>query len=819
MNLIFALCFIAILLTILPSAKAWALPFTQQSSLPSRHRIMLEASNTISVMLFSDNLESFEIGAKALKTIGTAINADFIELWRNRGESINGTCDQICWWEKKGEQTPTSATKILSYSGLFARWDDALHKGESVVVTAENASPALLNELAYHNVDSFIVIPVFFEGNMWGFLRLSLPEELQPLTKQEQKIMRSIGLILVASIQRSKTQEALLASEDRFRDVTLATGEIVWELDGNGLFSYISNRITEVTGYSTDSLMGKRWENISTAEYSDSITSHFFEAAITKTIFNNFDHSIVTSTGETLWFRSAAKLLVDSVGVAGLRGTSFNYTQTRDTAHALEETLQALQQSNLELEQAAKHAYSLAEKANSANTAKQNFLANISHEIRTPLNSIAGVLFLLEKTHPTPKQSAHLKQIQDASNSLLTIVDNILRFTNLQSGSIESVSETFSLEKLLYEIADTFQDRLKRKNLQSVFSIANNVPIELWGDMNGLRQTIVNLLDNAIKFTDKGSVAVHCSLATGTKFTDSSLLFTVSDTGIGMPEKQQQEMLEAFTQNDASSTRRFGGTGLGLSIAYHLVKINEGKFTVESHPGKGTSVRFTYPLTIPEGTLPLYPPKRFYDHIVIVAENPQDAPFLANATRSLGYTVDRLTVKELDALLHDTADNDTPIDIVCIPSAILQTYKTELEQAFANATKNIPMVVALSPTLQQGHHFPSFVTHSIVGSVFSFAQRTDFTTAKDDTTLLLPHHAGIEKQQLSELSNQLETIIALLEESDAEGRSRFTHIQGDLTTIDEQLTSHISNYLDMFQFAEAIPPLQKLAIKVKNYGD
>ena len=828
---------------------------TQPHPSPRQLR-MLNAANGISVMLFSDNFESLEIGSKALGIIGIAGEADFIELWRIQGKEENATCTQICWWEREDHKTHLLDTKTVSYHALLADGIDELEKNACVTMTQANANDILLADLAYHKTSKFLFIPIFFEGALWGFLRLGLNERIIPFIDYELDIFRSIGLFLVASLHRYRTQDALKASEDRFKDVTLATGEIVWELDANGFFSYISSRIREVAGYSHEYLIGKRWEEISTEDYKD-VTSQMFDAAITDKIIDNFEHAIVTKDGKTLWFHSAAILLIDSVGVAGLRGTSFNYTKTRETAIKLDDTLQALQRSNLELEQAVQHAYTLAEKAHNANSAKENFLANISHEIRTPLNSISGMLYMLENADPTPLQQTYITQIKEASASLVTIVDNILNFTNIQAGTVESVLSDFNLTDFLQETAGLFSEKLAQKHLLSVFGITSRTPLHLRGDISSLRQIVTNLLDNAIKFTDKGAIGLTCSLVNQRDSSDIVLRLSITDTGIGIPPDQQEEMLQAFTQKDASSTRRFGGTGLGLTIAHQLIHLNGGTFVLESIPDKGTNIHFTFAVQPPVNQQQSYTRTTFYQHLGVLVEDESEDHFFIKHMKNIGFYVDAVSFEELsglhpksqtsDSALNTSGSPDIPstldtvdnpdisdftatshelnslnnlnaLDILAIPAPVLQKHSDELEGFFTTNPSVIPMVLALTTQLQCPTDLPDYITHCSAGPLFTFLPPTPVNTDAPKAVTTPSSEEKLSKAQQRKALEQLEIVIALLEDSDAEGRARFDELEPLLSEIDERSTSEVNQLLVMFQFAEAVPLLKTLKEKITQNG-
>ncbi len=381
-------------------------------------------------------------------------------------------------------------------------------------------------------------------------------------------------LVLVNDVtERKRTEDALRVSELRYRSLTQSANDAIITTDSSGAIIFWNTAAQVIFGYGEADILGASLTELMPTRYRE---PHMRGVAR------------VNAGGES-------PVIGQTVELHGLRrdGSEFPLELSLGTWQSHDGVFySAIVRDITERKQAEADLHAAKETADTANRAKSQFLANMSHEIRTPMNGVIGMTGLLLDTPLTAEQREYAETIRTSGDALLTIINDILDFSKIESGNLDLEEQPFDLRVCVEDALDLLASRAAEKGLDLAYLIDDGVPSTLVGDVTRLRQVLVNLVGNAIKFTETGEVVVSVAAGAAAN-TRHEVRFAVRDTGIGIPPDRMDRLFKSFSQVDASTTRTHGGTGLGLAISKRLSEMMGGVMWVESAPGEGSTFSFT----------------------------------------------------------------------------------------------------------------------------------------------------------------------------------------------------------------------------------
>lgn len=374
---------------------------------------------------------------------------------------------------------------------------------------------------------------------------------------------------IATDITERKKAEEELSKLSRAVEYSLVTIVIT---DTQGRIECGNPKFVETTGYSVEEAVGQNPRVLKSGKHPPAFYKALWDTILDGRVWQ----------GEFCNRRKNGELYWEAAAIAPVRSAQGEITHFV----AIKEDITGEKQLASELRNAK-------DAAEAASHAKSEFLATMSHEIRTPMNSIIGMTDLAIEMASSDTQVGYLSMVKQSSELLLTIINDILDFSKIEAGKIELESVDFSVENTVRNSVEMFSLQVTQKGLKMSCNIAPDVPMAVKGDPMRLRQILINLLSNAVKFTDSGEISVEVTNAEDGTVKPVTLLFSVRDTGIGIPEGKKELIFKSFVQADSSTTRKYGGTGLGLTICLKLVELMGGKIQVESSPEKGSRFFFT----------------------------------------------------------------------------------------------------------------------------------------------------------------------------------------------------------------------------------
>jgi PAS domain S-box-containing protein len=444
------------------------------------------------------------------------------------------------------------------------------------IVSPEMAASLRVN---YRRCRDAAVSFEYEEAITWRGRRMWWLTRLTPVTNADGQVVRLIGRSL--DITERKTIELRLQSTTERLQLATEAGQIgIWDYDLTQKRLEWDERMLALYGLTEEEFDGTfdTWMSSVHKDDRDGVMQVYQDALAGAQPFNT-QFRIVRPDGSTRYIRACAHVQRDAAENA-LRVVGVNWDITIE------------RQAQDEIVRARDEAQRFAREASAATQAKTEFLANMSHEIRTPLNGVIGMSGLLLGTELTAEQTEFVETIHSSGDSLLGLINDILDYSKIESGRLDLEQTPFDLRDCVETALDVLAVRASDKNIDLVYWIDEDVPAAITSDITRLRQVIVNLLGNAVKFTESGEVFLEIKKVSQSANGRFKLHFAVHDTGIGIPADRMDRLFKTFSQVDASTTRQFGGTGLGLAISKRIIDLMGGRIWVESMVGKGSTFQF-----------------------------------------------------------------------------------------------------------------------------------------------------------------------------------------------------------------------------------
>lgn len=648
--------------------------------------------------------------------------------------------------------------------------------------------------------------------------------------------------------------EDLQRSHDAFQHLINDIGGnfVVFSYVGTtGELLYVSKGVTTVFGMSRENVIGKSWLTLVDWDKEDlkQATMNVRQLLEDRIKFNEIEmHFTHPKKGERT-VRSSAHLLRGDAGSPVLIG-------------GIIEDITEEKQINRQLKDAQ-------QRAEAANKQKSQFLANMSHEIRTPMNAMIGLSELALETKLSDQQYDYLSKIHSSSRSLLTILNDILDFSKIEAGKITLDEMPFSLAELIDGLGILFFDQAQQKGLELQMNIDTAVPSFLKGDSFRLRQVLVNIMGNAVKFTEQGAVAVAVSLLSKTEKM-VKLKFSVTDSGIGIADHKLETLFKAFSQVDASYTRKYGGTGLGLAIASQFIELMGGSMEVQSEQEKGSVFAFTLDLTIAEpGITTLYDSNSKEQeqkelsiqqiagsHTLLVDDDASNCQFATLAKRIIKPTVGK---KDGSAMSPAEIPELTILDGIQLPIINMEEGIARLEgnkelylqllQQFGAERRDVALVI--KENLQKNESASARqLLHTVKGIAANLGaddlarkalhleeavdQEQDIATALDlftksfnellvSISALAAEESASEKQSVSDsridsqdLTPYIEELTFMLDASHFNATIKWQNLKALLPGQNPQVLEKIDLYISRFEFTEAKKLLTEITAKIRT---
>jgi PAS domain S-box-containing protein len=469
------------------------------------------------------------------------------------------------------------------------------------------SNKSLRDKLIQVDVKSLVLFPIFVKEKFHGFLGFDDTNEERVWNEDELNILQTLARNVSYAIEQIDTETAIYESEEKFRLLASNIPGTVYLAENDATYTkiYLNDEIEKLTGYNKSKFLEKEILFIDLIHPEDAPQTMLqIKTKLAKNEGFHLIFRIIRKDQKIIWVEEFADVIIKNGKIAYIEGIMIDITQRKEADEAIKGR----------------------EYAEAANRAKSEFLANMSHEIRTPLNGIIGFTDLLMKTKLEEIQQKHMNTVNQSAHTLLEIINDILDFSKIEAGKLDLFIEKHNVRELLKEIIDLILYESNQKNLHLELNVEHNIPHYFWADTVRLKQILINLLANAVKFTEKGSIKLNVTLVKQISSNKAKIRFAVIDSGIGIQEKNKTKIFKAFSQEDNSTTKKFGGTGLGLTISNKLLGLMKSHLQLESEVGLGSTFYFDLDLKTTNETdfnLSLFQQNNHSENLILFQTNQQ----------------------------------------------------------------------------------------------------------------------------------------------------------------------------------------------------
>lgn len=586
------------------------------------------ATVTSNLLIHKDKNSIFD---NSIELIGKTLKVDRLYYFEN-DEKTNLLSQRFEWVSETDlQEIDNPDLQDVPHEAFPDFMENILSKKTYKNLTKDIPEGDFKNILISQEIISILVIPLFDNDLFLGFIGFDDCKNERIWTEEEISILQTLANNISSTIIRINSEKAIAESEEKFRLLAnnIPASVFLVKYDKARTKVYLNDEIEKLTGYHRDDFMNNK---VSLVDLYHPDEVEAVREKIENALHNKKSYQVTCrlrkKDGTYVWIEEYGEGVVINNQLAYIEGVLIDITERKTAEEAV----------------VAK------EFAESSNKAKSEFLANMSHEIRTPLNGIIGFSKLLLNSELSEIQKQYLATVNQSAETLLDVVNDILDISKIEAGKLIIDKEKSSLHGIINQSVDMMKFMAHQKNLELIVNIHENVHCAVWVDEIRLKQILQNLLSNAIKFTPKGQIEIEVT-ATVINDDESKFKFAVKDTGIGIKKENKAKILEAFTQEDSSTTRNFGGTGLGLTISNSLLKLMNSKLEISSKPNVGSVFSFELILKAEFCNNHLVLENNYIKKALLIEDNPLVSSIIQKMLSAYQIKSKNIKLENLDELL------------------------------------------------------------------------------------------------------------------------------------------------------------------------